>query len=186
MKKNNKKFENLQYSEESINLKIKILYFLTLAFKIAIFTPLIKIMFNTITNQFYIFLRINDLFLNLAFLIVSILISLASTKKEIIKDPLFLDDKVVVSNRKKSNGYYEDIYLDKFKLLIGFTVIFIIPVSFIASLTISSLICLILGLIPILEVWIAVIKYILTIVIFKFLYNTFYKTFLRYLRNKKE
>lgn len=188
-KNNNKniKLNYLQYSHESINLKVKILYISSFLFKIALLIPFFNIFIINILGRYFKFLAYtNDLFRFIISLVASILVSIIICKKEYSKNPLFLDDKIVVSNRQKSNGSYENIHLSKFTILLGSNIICILPLSGVASLTISSIICFILKLIPSLGFTMSFIKYLLTLIIFKFLSDSFNKTLIVYLRNKKE
>ena len=196
MKKNNKNKKNnkhnifnpLPYSEESINLKVRILYFLSLGLKLAILVPFFNILITEFISKKITYFSISSSYINLSIaLLLSIIISLLISDKSYTKDPLFLDDKVIVSNRQKSNGSYENIYLSKFILLLGSNIICIIPLSAIAGLTVSNIICFILKYIPIFGAsTISLLKYLFTIIILKVLVNIFNKPLISYLRNKKE
>lgn len=188
-KNNNKniKLNYLQYSQESINLKVKTLYILSLLFKIVLLIPFFNIFITDILSRYIKLLAIsNNLFRFIISLTVSTLISLLICKKEYSKNPLFLDDKIVVSNRQKSNGSYENIYLSKFIILLGFNIICILPLSGIASLTFSSIICFILNLMPSLSFIISSTKYLLTLIFLKLLSDAFNKQLIKYLRTKNE
>lgn len=174
------------YSEESIALKMHQLYLLSIFFKTIILSPLLYLIIRDIVIlKFNISININDLFLKLIVLIIAIVLSLLTTKKELIKNPLFLDDEVVISNKKKSNGNYEDISTNKFKILLGLNIACLIPLCFILALTISSLICLIFDLIPNTSFIIPTFKYILTIILFNISSNTFNDALIKYLRINK-
>lgn len=188
-KKNNTniKLDYLQYSQESINLKIKILYILSLLFKISLLIPFFNIFITDILYRYIKFSAVNNQLVRfLISFIISIIVSFLICKKDYSKNPLFLDDKIIVSNRQKSNGSYENIYLSKFIVFLGFNIICILPLSGIASLTISSILCLILNLIPSLSFSISFTKYLLTLIFFKLLSDLFNKQLIQYLRNKKE
>ena len=186
-KNENIKLNYLQYSQESIDLKVKTLYILSLLFKIALLIPFLNILITDVLSRYIKFLALsNSLFRFMISLVISILISLLICKKEYSNNPLFLDDKLAVSNRQKSNGSYENIYLSKFTILLGFNIICILPLSGIASLTVSSIICFILNLIPSLGFMISSIKYLLTLTLLKLLSDAFNKPLIKYLRNKKE
>lgn len=193
MKKNNKNnlnkiFNPLPYSEESINLKVRTLFFLSLGLKLAILIPFFNILITDFISIKIAYFRISSNYVNLFIaLVLSIITSLLINSKYYAKDPLFLDDKIIVSNRQKSNGSYENIYLSKFVLLLGSNIICIIPLSAIVGLTVSNIICFILKFIPIFEPsTISLLKYLFTIIILKLLVNTFNKPLVSYLRNKKE
>ena len=186
-KNENIKLNYLQYSQESIDLKVKTLYILSLLFKIALLIPFLNILITDVLSRYIKFLALsNSLFRFMISLVISILISLLICKKEYSNNPLFLDDKLAVSNRQKSNGSYENIYLSKFTILLGFNIICILPLSGIASLTVSSIICFILNLIPSLGFMISSIKYLLTLTLLKLLSDAFNKPLIKYLRNRKE
>lgn len=187
MKKTNKKVEIYPYSPESINIKLKVIYFLILIFKILVFAPLIYLIVkDLLVGKFFTSVNISDFFVEIGCLAISILLSLISTKKEPIKNPLFLDDNMIISNKKKNNGNYENIYANKFKLLLGFNIVCIIPLCFIISLTISSLICLIFNLFPTMASISMIIKYLLTLILLNSLLKTFNEPLIKYLRNKQD
>ena len=195
MNKKNKKnknkninFKALPYSKESIDLKVKTLYFLSLGLKVAILIPFFNILITEFISKKITYFSISGDHINLCIsLVLSIIISLLTSKKYYAQEPLFLDDKVIVSNKQKSNGIYENVYLSKFTLLLGANIICIIPLSTIIGLVGSNIICLILKLIPIFETsTISLLKYLFTIILLKILVNIFNKPLIRYLINKKE
>lgn len=175
------------YSEESINLKLKIIYISSLILRMIIILPFLLLIHNNIYFYKMSFIyKIPKFIRILLCLIISIVLSVITTKKQTIKNPLFLDDSLVISNKKKSNGIYEDVSTSKFNLLFGFNIACIIPLSFILGLTISSILCLILNLFHMDYIVVSIIKYILTIIFFKMLANTFNNALIVYLRTKKD
>lgn len=186
MKKTNKKAKIHPYSPESIDIKLKIMYFSTLIFKILVLTPLIYLIIkDLLIEKFFTLIYVNNFLIITVSLIISTLLSLISTKKEPIKSPLFLDDNIIISNKKKSNGHYENVYANKFNLLLGFNIVCIIPLCFIISLTISSLICLIFNLFPSMANVSLIIKYLLTLILLNSSSKTFNEPLIKYLRNKQ-
>lgn len=174
------------YSEESIALKIHQLYLFSVFLKTIILSPLLYLIISDIViEKFNILININDLFLKIIILITSIVLSLLTTKRELIENPLFFDDEVIISNKKKNNGSYKDISTNKFKILLGINIACIIPLCFIASLTVSSLICLAFNLIPDISFIIPTFKYLLTIILFNMLSKTFNDALIKYLRINK-
>lgn len=187
MKKTTKIKEISPYSQESIAIKLNILYFSLLLLKILILAPFIFMILRYLTaSKLFISIGFNGFLIKIGSLIFSILLSLISTKKEIIKNPLFLDDNIVISNKKKSNGAYENIYTNKFKILLGFNIACIIPLCFIISLTISSLICLIIKLFSLSYSINLIIKYFLTLILLSSLSKSFNEPLIKYLRNKQD
>ena len=183
--KEKKVFNTTQYSEESISTKLKIIYFFLLVFKIILFTPFIHMILKELPINYLNIIRYKTMDLRILWsLLISIFISFIFTKKTSIKNPLFLDDKIVISNKKKNNGNYEDIYIDKFKLLCGFNLIFIIPLGSVIALTISSILCIALSIIKPIMFLIPIIKYFLTLLILYIISTNFNKYTILYLKNK--
>ena len=177
----------LPYSEESINLKLKILYILSLGLKVAILVPFFNIILRQFISKKILYFAINSSTINLLIsLLLSILFAILTTKKQFTSDPIFLDDKIIVSNRQKSNGSYENIYLSKFVLLLSANIIFIIPLTTIIGLIASSVAGFILGVINISTNVILLLKYLITILVLKILSNSFNKPLIIYLKNKKD
>lgn len=187
MKKQNKTKEINQYSEDSINMKLNIIYFSIFLLKILAITPFIFFSIRyLIISKFFMLINSSGFLVKIISLIISVLLCLITTKKKIIKNPLFLDDNIIISNRKKSNGYYENIYANKFKILLGFNIVCIIPLCFIMALTISSLICLIFKLFPLSTSINLIIKYFLTLILLNSLSKSFNGLLIEYLRNKQD
>lgn len=187
MKKTNTKVEIYPYSPESISIKLKIIYFSMIIFKTLVLTPFIFLIAkDLLIGKFFTWININSFLIKIGCLVISILLSLISTKKELIENPLFLDDNMIISNKKKSNGNYENVYTNKFKLLLGSNIICIIPLCFIISLTISSLVCLIFKLFPSMDSISLIIKYFLTLILLNSLSKTFNEPLIKYLRNKQD
>lgn len=171
------------YSKESINSKLNLLFILSLILKIFILFPLINLIFSAILiDKFNLFTNFNQIFINLLNLILTVLISILSTKKNYIENPLFFDDEVLISNRKKNNGDYEDIYTNKFNIFLGFNIILILPLCLIISLTISSIVCLVFTVFPSIKFLLNIIKYIITLIFFKILISTFNDLLINYLK----
>lgn len=174
------------YSKESIELKIYKLYLFTIFFKTIIISPLLYLILSDIVvSKLNISISVNNLFLKIILVIISIILSLLTTKRECIRNPLFLDDEVTISNKQKNNGSYEDISTNKFKILLGVNIAGIIPLCFIVALTISSIICLTFNLIPSISFIVPTFKYILTIILFNILSKTFNDALIKYLRTNK-
>lgn len=187
MKKTAKIKEISPYSQESIDIKLNIIYFSLLLLKILILTPFIFLVIRYLTDsKFFMSIGLSSFLIKIGSLIFSILLSLISTKKKIIKNPLFLDDNIAISNKKKSNGTYENIYTNKFKILLGFNIACIIPLCFIIALTISSLICLIIKIFPLTNSISLIIKYFLTLILLSSLSKSFNEPLIKYLRNKQD
>lgn len=184
MKKTN---EINQYSEDSINIKLKIIYFSIFLLKLLAITPFIFSSIKyLITIKFFMLIKLNGLLVKVVSLVISLLLCLITTKKKIIKNPLFLDDNIIISNRKKSNGYYENIYTNKFKIILGANIVCIIPLCFIIALTISSLICLVFKLFTLSDSMILIIKYFLTLILLNSFSKSFNELLIKYLRNKQD
>lgn len=187
MKKINKKTEIYPYSPESIEIKLKVLYLLTLTFKTLALAPLIYLIIKEVlSGKLFILVNVSNFLITIGCLVTAILLSLISTRKNLIKNPLFLDDNMIISNKKKNNGHYENIYANKFKLLLGFNIICIIPLCFTISLTVSSLICLIFNLFPSMDSISLIAKYFLTLILLNSLSKTFNEPLIKYLRNKQD
>lgn len=182
MKKINNEYNNT-YSE-TIDLKVRSIYFLIVCFKIIIISPFISLVLKEIIlKQINTFLNNSIYNIGLSILIAT-LISLVSTKPKCIKNPLFLEDKILISSNLKNNGDYEDVYSDKFKILLVCNIIGIVPLSFLMALTVSSIICLIFNFLPSL-LWInGSMKYFLTLILLNILVKTFNEPFIKYLRYK--
>lgn len=186
MKKIKNKNEIHPYSKESIDNKLIIIYIMTITLKILTYTPFIYLIIKDIfIDNLSLLVNTSTILINIGCLSSSIIISLISTKKESIENPLFLDDDIVISNKQKKNGIYENVYLDKFKILIGVNFICIIPLCFIISLTISSIICFIFYLLPSISFLNSVVKYFLTLFLLNLLVKTFNEPLIKYLRDKQ-
>lgn len=169
----------LQYSIESISAKSKKLYFLVLLIRIILFSPLLyMILINTLDNQ-------NNKFFYLVSIVVSIMISALITKKEVIQNPLFLDDEVVISSKTKQNGEIEDVTISKFNILVAVNLFCIIPLCFIFSLTISTIIFFVIKIFLKSNIILQVIRYILVLIFLHILLKNINDTLINFLRKSE-
>lgn len=154
-----KKNKISQYSDESINLKIKVLFILKVLFKMSILSPLVLSLSN------YKTLDSNPIILPIL-IFTSLIFSIFSSKDNFKEDKYFLDDKVVISNKINKQGEKEDVCLSKFAIILFSSILFIIPFLFILSLSIGTIISIPLNLFVSEKMIVFIIKYALTLLIF--------------------